>query len=81
MFRIQFRSSHHGLIKLIVMDALKHFRIPSQWNKTVDMDRKTFIETQAITPRETPTSTIGPKQGKGEDEEGESIKEEEVEKE
>lgn len=63
-----------------MMDDLSHLRIPILWNKFVDMDRDTFIETQGITPGEILASSIGGKQGKIEEEEGEKIKEEEAAK-
>lgn len=41
------------------------------------MDRDTFIETQALTPRETPASNVGGREGKTKgEEEGEKIEEE-----
>lgn len=61
------------------MDALSHLRIIVLWTKFVDMDRGTFIEIQTITPGETPTSSIGGKEIKPE-EEGAKIKEEEATK-
>lgn len=36
---------HHGLIKLIVVDALNKLRIPILLSKFIDMDRETFIDT------------------------------------
>lgn len=41
--------SHHGLINLIVMDALMHLRKPMLWTDNVEMDEEAFIETQALT--------------------------------
>jgi len=49
------------------MDYLSHFRIHVLWTEFVDMDRETFIETQSITPGETPYSSIGGKEGKMEE--------------
>ena len=69
---------HHGLMKLIMVDALNHLRIPFIWNKFVDMDRDTFIETQVLTPREAPTSSVRGREGKEKEEEGEKIEEEEA---
>lgn len=68
--------THHGLIKLIVVDVVNHLRIPVIWNKFVDMDRDIFIETQSLTPRETPASSIGEREGKMEEEEGANTEEE-----
>ena len=63
--------SHHGIIKLIVMDALSHLRNLVLWTNIVDMEREIFIGTKAITHEETPTSSIGGKEGKKEEEEEE----------
>lgn len=41
---------HHSLNKLIVLNDLNHMRIHVLWNKCLDMDRETFIETQALKP-------------------------------
>lgn len=56
--------AHHGLIKLIVMDALIHLRNLFLWRDFVDMDRDVFIETQAITLGEITTSSTRVKGGK-----------------
>ena len=60
---------HHCLIKMIVVDALRNLRIPILWSKFIDMDRETFIETQALTPGETPSSSFGGREGKTKEEE------------
>ena len=59
------------------MDALNNLIIPVLWNKFVNMDRETFIETQALTLGETPTFSIGGREGKIEDEEGDKTEDEE----
>jgi len=56
--------AHHGLIKLIVVDALNHSRFPVIWSKFVDMDRETFIETQVLTLGETLASNVGGREEK-----------------
>lgn len=56
--------SHHGLIKLIVVDSLKILRIHVLWFKFIDMDREIFIETQALTPGETRASSVGGREEK-----------------
>jgi len=61
--------SHHGLIKLIFMDALSHLRNLVLLTDFVDMDREIFIQTQAITHEETSASSIGGREGKNEEEE------------
>ena len=61
--------SHHGLIKLIVVYYLNHLRILVIWKKFVDMDRNNLIETQALTLGETPTTSVGGRDGKTEEEE------------
>lgn len=59
----------HGLIKLVVMNALSHLRVPALWTKFVDMDREDFIETQSIRLKETIACIVGGKEGKIEEEE------------
>lgn len=60
------------------MDALNKLRIFFLWSKLIDMDRETCIDTQALTPGETPTSSVGGREGKEEEEE---VAKEEEEKE
>jgi len=36
---------HHGLIKMIVVDALSKLIIPVLWSKFIDMDREASIDT------------------------------------
>ena len=38
--------AHHGLIKLIVNDALRRLKLPVSWASFIDMDREAFIATQ-----------------------------------
>jgi len=52
---------------LIVVDSSHHLKIPVIWRKILDMDRETFIETQALTPGENPTSSIRGREGKKEE--------------
>lgn len=63
--------AHHALIKLILMDDFIFLRIPVLCTKFVDMSRDIFIETEAIPPMETPAFSIGGKEGKTKEEEGE----------
>lgn len=37
--------AHHGLIKLIVNDALRRRNLPVSWSSFIDMDREAFIAT------------------------------------
>lgn len=70
---------NHGLIKLIVLDSFRKYRIHIIWSKFIDINRETFIETQTLKPGETPTSSVGGKEGKTEEEEEEArIEEEEL---
>lgn len=74
--------SHHGLIKIIVMDALSHLKNPVLWAEFLEMDREAFIETQALTStqqEETPTSSIWCREENTEEEEKEKIEEEDEE--
>lgn len=73
--------SHHGLIHLMLMDALSHLRNQVLWIDFVDITREIFIETQAITHEETPTSCIAGIEGKKKEEEVAEIEEEEEEEE
>lgn len=59
---------HHGLINLIVVDALKILRIHVLWSKFIEMDKETFINTEALTPSKTPTSSVGGREGKTKEE-------------
>ena len=38
--------AHHGLIKLIMNDALRRLNLPVSWSSFIDMDREAFIATQ-----------------------------------
>ena len=40
--------AHHGLIKLILEDALSQLRIPIQWSTFRDMEGEAMIEIQAL---------------------------------
>ena len=70
--------AHHGLIKLIVMDALIHLRKLVLLTNFVDMEREIFIETQAITLGEIAASSTRGRGGKIEEEEEGETKEEEA---
>jgi len=69
---------HHALIKMIAVDALNKLRIHVLWSKFMDMDRETFIDTQTLTPCETPASSVGGREGKEEEEEVEAEEERET---
>jgi len=49
---------HHGLIKLIIVDALNKLKIPIIWSKFIDMDRDALIDTQTLSPGETPSPSV-----------------------
>ena len=51
--------AHHGLIKLIVEDALKNLKIPMLWCSFIDMDRETLTVTHTVTPRDISDSILG----------------------
>jgi len=36
--------SHHGIIKLILEDALRNLKVPILWSTFVDMDREDVIQ-------------------------------------
>ena len=59
---------HHGLIKVIVVNALNKLRIHVLWSKFIDMDREAFIDTQTLTPDETLSSSVRGRKGKVDEE-------------
>jgi len=64
--------AHYGLIKLIVMDALKGLQNPMTWVDFLDMDRDAFLESQAKAQWELEGATT---KGKSEKEEVEGEEE------
>jgi len=67
---------HHRLIKLIMVDSLNKIRIPILWSKFIGMDREAFIDIETLTRIDIPTSSVGGREGKEEEEEGEKIEQE-----
>lgn len=49
------KLAHHGLIKLILEDALSQLRIPILWSTVRDMDKEVILEIQALEYGGTPT--------------------------
>ena len=53
--------AYHGLIKLIVEDALNNLTILVPWSNFIGMDIETLLGTWSITPGETPVSILSGK--------------------
>lgn len=70
----QQQLAHHGLIKLIVKDALNRLRVLVLWSTFKDMDREAFLDTQVLRLGEILASSA-----KGEEAEAEEEGEEEEE--
>lgn len=59
---------HHGLIKIVVEDALNKLRVPILWSTFKDMDREAFLDTQVIALGESPISSAeGEEEGEEEE--------------
>ena len=63
--------AHHGLIKLIVKDALNKLKIHFLWSSFIYMDKETLIGTWNITPGDTPASSLGDRDTRVDEEETE----------
>ena len=66
--------AHHGLIKLIVEDALNNIRNPMLWSIFIDMDKETLMGTQNIIPGDTHASSLGDRDTRIEEEDDEKKK-------